>query len=54
MIDLDNFDLGMIAMVLFGLCVTAFGWWLTHSGDDDKPTYPTNHGMAFDSKPKDM
>lgn len=51
---LDSFDVGMIVMVVFGLCVTAFGWWLTHSGDDDKPTYPSNHGLAFDSKSKDL
>ncbi len=40
MIVLDDFDMGMIVMVFFGLCVTAFGWWLTHSSDE-KPHFPT-------------
>ena len=34
---------GLVAAVGFGAAIFM---------KDDKPTYPSSHGMAFDSKPK--
>ena len=48
----DDFTIAMLLMMGVGVCMLIASYILEKKIKGNKDSYPSSHGMAFDSKPK--